>query len=97
MIAQLSGLSVDLGASWFWPDNQPLMTALLAELGLKSFEQHDQGTALRLNETDKKPEKIDVAGGVHGGAKRVVGGAQKIIEALRGEIPEEQIHLGARF
>ena len=92
---KLSGLSVDLGASWFWPDNQPLMTALLAELGLTSFEQHDDGAALRLNETDNKPEKIEVAGGVHGGAKRVVGGAQKIIDALRREIPEARVHLGS--
>ncbi len=31
-----SGLAIDLGAAWFWPDNQPLLTALLEELGLES-------------------------------------------------------------
>ena len=33
--------------------------------------------ALRLSEADDKPEKIEVAGGVHGGARRIAGGAQK--------------------
>jgi monoamine oxidase len=90
-----SGLAIDLGASWFWPDNQPLFTALAAELGLKSYPQHDEGTALRLNDADKKPEKIEVSGGVHGGARKIAGGAQKAIDALRGQLPGEHVHIGA--
>jgi monoamine oxidase len=90
-----SGLAIDLGASWFWPDNQPLIAGLLDELGLDSYPQHDEGAALRLAEADKKPEKIEVAGGVHGGARKIAGGAQKTIEALRGQLPAEHVHLGA--
>ncbi|MGO9431029.1 FAD-dependent oxidoreductase, partial [Rhodoblastus sp.] len=90
-----SGLAIDLGASWFWPDTQPLLTALLTDLGLDSYPQHDEGTALRLAEADRKPEKIDVAGGVHGGARKIAGGAQKTIDALRSQLPEERIHRGA--
>jgi monoamine oxidase len=89
---KLSGLAVDLGASWFWPETQPLMVALLSELGLSSFAQHDDGAALRLDDADKKPEKIDVAGGVHGGAHRVVGGAQKIVDRLRRDLPPDRLH-----
>jgi monoamine oxidase len=88
-----SGLAIDLGAAWFWPDNQPLITALLAELGLQSYAQYDEGTALRLSEADKKPEKIDVAGGVHGGARKITGGAQKTIEALRKNLPDDAVRL----
>lgn len=89
-----SGLAIDLGAAWFWPDNQPLITALLGELGLESFAQFDEGTALRLSEADKKPEKIEVAGGVHGGARKIAGGAQKMIDALRRSLPADALHLG---
>ena len=89
---KLSGHAVDLGASWFWPERQPLLTALLAELGLESFAQFDEGAILRLSEAESKPETIEVAGGVHGGARRIVGGAQKIIEALRAELPQDRLH-----
>lgn len=92
---KLSGLAVDLGASWFWPDTQPLMVALLSDLGLSSFAQHDDGAALRLDDADKKPEKIDVAGGVHGGAHRVAGGAQKVVDGLLGELPGDRVNLGS--
>ncbi|MCI4677107.1 FAD-dependent oxidoreductase [Rhodoblastus acidophilus] len=94
---KLSGHAVDLGASWFWPDRQPLLTALLGELGLESFAQFDDGAVLRLNEADATPERIDVAGGVHGGARRVVGGAQKIVEALRRLLPQERLHLDCQI
>ncbi|WP_294537361.1 FAD-dependent oxidoreductase [uncultured Rhodoblastus sp.] len=90
-----SGLAIDLGASWFWPDNQPLIDGLLAELGLASYPQHDEGAALRLAEADKKPEKIEVSGGVHGGARKIAGGAQQVIDALARPLPAGRIHLGA--
>ena len=88
---KISGLAIDLGAAWFWPDNQPLFTALLAEEGIESFAQYDEGTALRLNDTDKKPEPIKVDGGVHGGARRISGGAQKTIDALRQKLEPDTI------
>jgi monoamine oxidase len=94
MDCKVSGLAIDLGAAWFWPDNQPLMSALLAEMGLESFAQHDEGAALRLSDADKKPEKIEVAGGVHGGARKVVGGAQKTIDGLREGLPPGAVRLG---
>ncbi|WP_296707501.1 FAD-dependent oxidoreductase [Rhodoblastus sp.] len=89
---KLSGHAIDLGASWFWPERQPLLTALLTELGLESFAQFDEGAILRLSEADAKPEKIEVAGGVHGGARRIAGGAQKVIEALRRQLPQDRLH-----
>jgi monoamine oxidase len=89
---KLSGLAVDLGASWFWPDRQPLISALVGELGLESFAQHDEGAILRLAEADAKPEPVDAADGVHGGARRIVGGSQKIIDALVRQLPPERLH-----
>src|SRR6266581_8716039 len=54
-----SGAVVDLGPSWFWPDTQPLMKSLVAELELTSIPQHDDGSSLHLNDPDKAPERID--------------------------------------
>lgn len=92
-----SGLGVDLGAAWHWPDNQPLIAGLIARLGLTSFAQHDDGTALRMAESDGKTEKVFLEGGVHGGARRVLGGGGQIIAALARKIPTESLVLSCRL
>ena len=52
-----------------WPDTQPRMTRLAADLGLQSFPQHDDGTVLRLTDHDKKPDALQM-----GGARRLEDG-----------------------
>ena len=42
----VSGEGFDLGPSWFWPDIQPAMGALVRRLGLPAFEQHSDGDML---------------------------------------------------
>ena len=56
-----AGMALDLGPTWFWPDTQPRMTRLAADLGLQSFPQHDDGTVLRLTDHDKKPDALQMA------------------------------------
>lgn len=80
------------GGDWFWPDTQPRMTRLVAELGLKSFPQHDTGSMLRLTDHDKKPDTIQVVD-LHGGARRLEGGMAALVEALAGVLPPAAIHL----
>ncbi|OBS54534.1 amine oxidase [Methylosinus sp. 3S-1] len=89
-----SGLRVDLGPTWFWPDTQPTITGLVAELGLAHFPQHDPGTAMLLAEGDKKPE-TRMTPNLHSGARRIEGGMATLIEALAKDVPPECIHLGA--
>ena len=43
---RVSADGFDLGPSWFWPDLHPAMAAMVAELGLKAFPQHDEGDVL---------------------------------------------------
>jgi monoamine oxidase len=86
-----SGLAIDLGATWYWPENQPLVTSLVAELGLDAFPQHDDGVSLRLNNPDQKAESVEVSG-VHGGAQRLTGGTGRLIAMLAGELPKEKIY-----
>jgi len=54
-----SGMAMDLGPTWFWPDTQPLMKSLVAELGLVSIPQHDDGSHLHLNDPDKAPDRVE--------------------------------------
>ncbi|MFA5952185.1 MAG: FAD-dependent oxidoreductase [Hyphomicrobium sp.] len=88
-----SGLDLDLGPTWLWPETQPRITKLIAELGLADFAQHDHGTVRYLREPDKKPELVD-GQAVHNGARRLEGGMARLIDALAKDIPQNQLHFG---
>ena len=87
-----SGLAMDLGPTWFWPDTQPLVKSLVAELELADIPQHDDGSMLHLNEPDKTPEHI-VGKKVHEGARRLQGGMAQLIDALAADLPPAVLHL----
>lgn len=91
---QSSGMRVDLGPTWFWPDTQPTISALVKELGLTDFPQYDPGTALLLAFGDKKPE-TRMTPNLHSGARRLEGGMASLIEALTAAVPAEAIHLSS--
>lgn len=84
---QATGQALDLGATWFWPETEPRITALLSELGLASHAQHDPGDALWLIDPNREPERRIESGGVHVGARRVKGGAARLADALAASLP----------
>ncbi len=84
--------ALDLGPTWFWPDTQPLIAQLVAELRLADFPQHDEGAVLHLRDADKAPDRIEDKG-VHNGARRLEGGMAALVDALAAELPEGSIHL----
>lgn len=86
-------MRVDLGPTWYWPNTQPGMVRAVADLGLVTFPQYDEGAVLRLHDHDKKPD-VSANESVHAGARRVVGGMMSVIEALVQKIPAEAVHLG---
>jgi monoamine oxidase len=88
-----AGMMVDLGPTWFWPDTQPRISQLIAELGLDSFAQHDDGTTLQLPDHDQQPQTVAVPD-LHGGARRLSGGMAALVEALARQLPPETIQLG---
>ncbi len=90
-VASSNGAAFDLGPTWFWPDTQPLIAAFVAELGLASFPQHDEGTVLHLTEADKNPQGF--AQEVHGGARRVAGGMARLVSVLAESIGEDRLRL----
>lgn len=90
-----TGQPLDLGPSWFWPDTEPHMVALLAALGLASTEQHDPGDALWLTDPNRSPERRTEAGGVHAGARRIVGGSARLVDTLRAGLPDGSMFTGS--
>jgi len=88
---EASGLAMDLGPTWYWPETQPLMQSLLEELELASLPQHDDGSLLHLNDADKAPERID-GKKVHEGARRLPGGMAQLIDALARGLSPEHLH-----
>ncbi len=107
-----NGTPVDLGATWFWPPNQPNITRLVADLGLASLTQIDDGCLLHLSDPNQPPQTVALSGqqapdsdastaatseAVHGGARRVVGGTGAVIQALARPLPSERLCLGRRL
>ncbi|MFA7350558.1 MAG: FAD-dependent oxidoreductase [Methylotenera sp.] len=88
----VSGMMVDLGPTWFWPEAQPHMLALVKSMQLSYFPQHDTGAVLNLTDPNQAADKQSV--GVHGGAHRVANGMGAIVKALAQRLPEDSIHLG---
>lgn len=100
------GTPVDLGATWFWPATQPAMARLVADLGLTTFEQHDDGRVLHLADPNRAPHEAALSaqwqpaddpaqpatpGAVHGGARRVAGGMGAVIDALCRPLPTARL------
>lgn len=91
-----SGAAVDLGASWYWPDTEPRITALIESLGLRSFAQPDRGMVLNLADASRAPEPLDTDG-IHGGARRLSGGMSQLVNTLVNHLPEGTVQLGLRL
>ena len=89
-----TGQALDLGATWYWPETEPRISALLGELGLATLAQHDPGDALWLTDPNRQPERRQEEGGVHAGARRIQGGAARLADALAAELPAGCLQLG---
>lgn len=82
----------DLGPSWFWPEAQPQVAALVQELGLAIFPQHNDGdvifermsreTPWRYRATHQEPQSV-----------RLVGGTGTLVQSLVKQIPGECVHM----
>jgi len=88
------GMALDLGPSWHWPDTQPRITHLIAELGLEAYSQHNHGTVLNLTDPEKAPQPYPTSSGVHDGAQRLVGGMGSLVQALVDNLPADALHTG---
>lgn len=90
--ASADGAIADFGPTWFWPETQPRITRLVADLGLDSLAQQEAGTHLLQTEAGGKPAALTQAE-VHGGARRLTQGMGGLTAALAARLPRERIHL----
>lgn len=102
-----SGVAVDLGPTWFWPANNPSLARLIADLGLATVAQPDDGRVLLLDDAGQSPRvlpfhaptgtlaegMVPEAGAVHGGAQRLVDGMTALVDAFSATLPAARIHL----
>ncbi len=77
------GLAIDLGATWYWP-NEPLVRSALSEFGIANYPQSIQGDAL-FEGPGREIQRLD-GNPVDTQALRFLDGAQSLPKALAGRI-----------
>ncbi len=84
----------DLGPTWFWPDYQPAIAQMIAELGLESFEQFADGEAIYEDgiQPPVRIERFQQSPASH----RVRGGMQAVTDALIRRFPRGNLRLSTR-
>jgi monoamine oxidase len=89
------GEGFDLGPSWFWPDSQPRMAALVGELGLGTFPQNSAGDVIFERMSREKPQRYR-ADQTTTGSVRIVGGTMALVKALAERLPADRLRRGSR-
>jgi len=87
-----SPFRVDLGPSWIWPDDQPLIAEFGQRYGLSCQPQWTQGASLYLSARESVPQRFSDPGG-YAGAHRLKEGTQILIDTLLKQLPRQQLHL----
>ncbi len=84
----------DLGPSWYWPQMQPAIGALVEELGLPAFGQSTAGDVVFERMSRERPHRYrsqpqDIA------SMRLAGGTSALVRALSRGLPGDRILVGA--
>lgn len=83
----------DLGPSWFWPQVQPALGALVSELGLTSSPQRSDGDVV-FERMSREPAQRCTPVEPVSGSMRLDGGATTLVRALARDLPPDAVHLG---
>jgi monoamine oxidase len=83
----------DLGPSWYWPEMQPAMAELVAELSLPAFPQAGDGDVLFERMSREGPQRFR---GYPAEARsfRVAGGSGALVRAIADALPVGSVRLG---
>ena len=87
-----SGFRFDLGPSWIWPDEQPLIASLLQQFSIACYPQWQEGINLYMNERDAPPQGYRDDTGYYG-AYRIAGGTYQLINVLLQQLPTDKVRL----
>ncbi len=83
----------DLGPAWFWPEIQPMMVRLIAELELAAFAQYSHGDFLA-ERSAREPVHRLAGFGQMASSFRLAGGIGALVAALAARLPQDRIRLG---
>ncbi len=83
----------DLGPTWYWPDFEPVVTKLVENFGLKTFEQYTAGEILFQQSKDAPILRHNLPEGANPRSMRLVGGIGSLVDALAKSLPKGMIEL----
>ncbi|WP_252730804.1 FAD-dependent oxidoreductase [Colwellia sp. E2M01] len=93
-LSQTTKNNFDLGPTWFWPEFQPQLNAIINTLNLEAFAQYDQGNTLVERSHTQPPTTM--RGYTHAPTSmRLKGGMGTLINALHAKLSNKQIVTGA--
>lgn len=85
----------DLGPSWFWPNSQPSIKAVIEAFGLTTFSQHSDGDVIFERMSREPPHRYQsTVEGNH--SMRIAGGTFALVHAIVDALPPENLQLGER-
>ncbi len=92
---QVSDDGFDLGPAWFWPGMEPAMGDLVAQLGLPSFPQNDEGDVIAERTPHEEPRRYR---GIQQMPRsmRLAGGTGAVVTALASTLPQTSMRTGSR-
>ncbi|WP_298672517.1 FAD-dependent oxidoreductase [uncultured Sphingomonas sp.] len=85
----------DLGPSWYWPQVQPAIGELVADLGLRSYCQNSDGDVVfeRMSREGRHRYRGQAQ---EQQSMRLLGGTGALVTALARDLPDDRILLGTR-
>ena len=92
-----SGLTCrfDMGPAWFWPEMQPRMRRLVADLGLAAYEQQATGETLLERSALHSPQRVPTMK-QEPTSFRIIGGMAAMVETLSARLAPDQIQRDRR-
>jgi monoamine oxidase len=87
---QASDDGFDLGPSWFWPETQPAIAALVDKLGLAAFAQHSDGDVMFERMSREPPQRYQGFAQAPQ-SMRLAGGTDMLIRAIASGLPPERV------
>lgn len=92
----VGGARFDLGATWYWPDMQPQLDAVVKALGVRTFRQHDAGMVVFEPSATAPVRRFDGPSAEAAPSLRVEGGMAALVDALAAQVPKESVRMGHR-
>ncbi|WP_028025944.1 flavin monoamine oxidase family protein [Enterovibrio calviensis] len=81
---------VDLGPSWYWPNINPQLSALVETLGIAFYKQFSDGRYLVDKMRDAPPQAVDIGYDIMPDTYRIQGGMKALINGLLEKLPPEK-------